>query len=112
MIVAKDVERPVHDEAEQLFAGADALALCIIAGYLGANIHVADDRPAPPDPGESEGDDVSGPVMTEVALVQTRYRRASDKSDGKHCVLTFSERSVASAAFCIRARDTLSLRTL
>src|SRR5881409_2466526 len=87
MIVAEDVECPVHDEPEQLFTGADTLASCVVAGHLGANIHVTDNGSPASDPVEAEGDHIGWPLMTEVTLVEARYRCASDKRDGQHPIL-------------------------
>src|SRR2546423_12582700 len=70
MIVAEDVQCPVHHQSKQFLAGADALSARVVAGNLGADIYVADDGSAPADPSESEGDDVGRPMVAKIAAIQ------------------------------------------
>jgi len=84
VIVAEHMKRAVHYKSKQLFSSPDALSPGVLAGNLGANIHVADHRSATSHPLQPEGDDVGCTVVTEVAFVETRHRGASDERDREH----------------------------
>src|SRR3954468_7874061 len=87
MVVSENVKRPMYHDGQHLLARADTFALCILAGNLGANIHVADHRSATSYPLQPEGDAVGCTVVTEVAFVETRHRGASDARDREHRIL-------------------------
>ena len=70
MIVARHVEHAVNHQARELFPHADAELASIAAGYVRADIDVANLRIA-----ERERDDIRWPRMAEVPAIQARDRR-------------------------------------
>ena len=84
MIVAEHMKRTVHYKSEQLFSGPDALSPGVLAGNLGANIHVTDNSSPATNSAEPEGDHVRWSLMPEVAPIQPRDGGAADESDREH----------------------------
>jgi hypothetical protein len=81
MIVAQDMERPMHRQPRNLLADTDAVLARPFSRHLGRDIDVPNDRHPRVGAGESECDHVGGALAAEMLSVQRGHRAAREKGD-------------------------------
>src|SRR5258705_10146848 len=84
MVVSQNVQRTVNHESQDLLPGWDALPLRVFARDLRTNVDVPNHGAALPRPSQSEGDNVSGAGVPEIAAIELRNRRTADEGDRQH----------------------------
>jgi len=79
MIVAKNVERSVDYQSQQLLASRYAPGFGVFPCDFGADVDVSYYSTPFPDPAESEGNHVGWTVVPEVAMVKLRHCRSPNE---------------------------------